>query len=71
MDDLTDFLTLAEMSRRYAPTITENALRWQIRNRSTNGLAAARAITKQSGRWLVHRGRSVAWLAGDAARPAA
>ena len=71
MHDLEQLHTIPGFVARYRPTITESAIRWQIRNRQANGLEAAHAITKRSGRWLIHEGRYAAWLMGAQASRAA
>ena len=43
-----------------------NSLYWQIRNRNTNGLAVAQAVTKgPDGEWWIHKPAYFRWFFQD------
>ncbi len=59
LDDITSLEAFVEKNPDLA---NEARLRWWIFHRKANGLAAAGAVIKRSGRWFVVRPRLKAWL---------
>jgi len=70
--DYTDFVPLRDA--KADPDIgrflrNRNSLYWQIRNRNTNGLAVAQAVTKgPDGEWWINKPAYLQWFVGDLGR---
>lgn len=70
LDQIHQELSAHNMIRQFAhkyPNLvtSESSLRHQIRNQDNNGLKESGAISKVTGRWLIHAGRYAAWLSGS------
>lgn len=65
---LDDLDTVEGMAARYPRLLTVPTLRWQLRHRDTNGLAAA--CVPVGKKLLISRTRYEAWLATRAGRAA-
>ena len=63
MNDLSDYLSVADFQRTY-PNLARNqdSLRWIIRHRDLNGLSEAKAVVKRQGRIWLHVSRFAGWM---------
>lgn len=61
---LDDWHTIADLAAAFPKILTEPALRWQLRHRDTNGLAAAGAVRRCGKKLLISKTRFERWLGG-------
>lgn len=63
MNELNEFSLLTDFQEAH-PNIVRNihSLRWIVRHRDQNGLAACGAVVKRQGRWYVHAGKFADWM---------
>ena len=60
---LEDLLSVREFARRYCNIVkSEDALRWQLRDRDCNGMVQAHAVVQNGGRILVNPPGYARWL---------
>jgi hypothetical protein len=63
---LSDLNTVDELAAKFPNILTVPALRWQLRHRDENGLAAAGVCVKIGKKLLLSRPRYEAWLTSRA-----
>ncbi len=64
-ESLEDFITPDELVSRYPDKFTKPQFTWLLRNRHTNGLQEAGAVSMVSKKFYVNVPRFTAWLASQ------
>lgn len=65
----SELFRLSDFAKRHEPLLTDNRVRWAVRNRDDNGLQAAGAVFEDPyGVVLIHEPRFLAWYMGLAGR---
>jgi hypothetical protein len=65
----TELFTIRALADRHPMLLSENRLRWAIRNRHLNGLATAGAIYESPvGEFILHEPSTLTWLLGLSGR---
>lgn len=68
---LDDWFTVDDLAAAFPKILTVPALRWQLRHRDTNGLAASGAVKRCGKKMLISKSRFERWLASKAEKAAA
>ena len=65
----SEIFTLRQIAERHPRLLPENRLRWAVRNRERNGLAAANAVYESPfGVLLLHEPALMVWILGLSGR---
>lgn len=65
----SELFTVRQLAERHPTLLSPNRLRWAIRNRGSNGLAAAGAVYKSPvGEFILHEPSTIGWLLGLSGR---
>lgn len=62
---LDDWFTVEDMAAAFPKILNVPALRWQLRHRDTNGLAAVGAVRRCGKKLLISKTRFERWLASN------
>lgn len=62
---LDDWHTIEDLAKAYPKILSVPALRWQLRHRDTNGLAAVGAVRRCGKKLLISKTRFERWLASN------
>ena len=61
----SELFRLTDFAKRHQPLLSDNRVRWAVRNRTTNGLQAAGAVFEDPyGVTLIHEPAFLAWFLG-------
>jgi hypothetical protein len=64
-----ELFTIHALAERHPKLLSENRLRWAIRNRATNGLAEAGAVFDSPvGEFILHEPAVISWVLGLSGR---
>jgi hypothetical protein len=65
----TELFSLRDLADRHPVLLSENRLRWAVRNRHSNGLATAGAVYESPvGEFILHEPSTLTWLLGLSGR---
>lgn len=66
---MSELYNVLQLSERHPTLLSANRLRWAIRNRESNGLAAAGAVYESPvGEFILHEPSTISWLLGLSGR---
>jgi len=64
-----ELFSIHALAQRHPTLLSENRLRWAIRNRASNGLAAAGAVFDSPvGKFILHEPAVICWILGLSGR---
>jgi hypothetical protein len=66
---VTELFSVRDLASRHPNLLSENRLRWAIRNRHKNGLESAGAVFESPvGEFILHEPSTLTWLLGLSGR---